>query len=66
MSDPKKIEPVCPECGSNAVTFECTTAKWDVAAQEVVLHSELGLTSCDECGEDFDEPEWRDVVEAAA
>ncbi|MDN5882652.1 MAG: hypothetical protein L0H37_09810 [Nitrosospira sp.] len=51
--------PLCPECGSIAVVRDALS-EWNPTMKDWALVTVLDSFSCNECGADDIDPEWKD------
>ncbi|MBB4200584.1 hypothetical protein CCR94_18185 [Rhodoblastus sphagnicola] len=56
MTEQQKT-PICPHCGSHDIVFDAA-ARWSDEKQEWELSSTHDNTTCDDCGSEFDAPDW--------
>lgn len=63
MADP--VTKHCRECGSENIVADAF-ARWNVETQAWELSSLFDATCCEDCGEEFDEPETRGQGQAEA
>ena len=52
--------PLCPHCGSPDIVSDAA-ARWSTDTQQWELSSTHDDTYCDDCGEEFNEPDWIDA-----
>ncbi len=53
--------PCCPKCGSADISADAA-ARWCVETQEWEVSDVYDkYKTCDNCGEEFSDPEWRDA-----
>jgi hypothetical protein len=61
MSTTKRV-PCCPKCGSADISADAAS-RWDIDTQqwEVTNIFDKGK-SCDDCGHEFSDADWRDAT----